>query len=93
VQVTAAPFPRRPDQLFIRVVGSVIRGPTYFSWLFSNNFPFVYAYSIFTNSLHEGTVDFSVLLYTVTNLGKPCQPDSRDQPVASFLHILVYSPL
>ena len=67
MQVTAAPFPSSSRQTFY-IASSVIRGPTHFSWLFLNNFPFVYAYNNFTNSLHEGTLDFYVLFYTVTNL-------------------------
>jgi len=45
---------------------------------FFNNFWFVYAYTYFTNSLHEARVDFSVLFYTVANM-----PNSRQSLVIS----------
>jgi hypothetical protein len=71
VQVTAAVFLNVPT-LLCKVSG-VIRGTIYFSGLFFNNFPFVYACSNFTNSLREGRVESSVLFYVVANLRKPRQ--------------------
>ena len=54
-------------------VCSVIIDPIHFSGIFFSNFQFVYAYRNFTDSLHDGRVDFSVLFYIVTNLRKPRQ--------------------
>jgi len=45
----------------------------YISGLNFNDFLFVYAYSNITNSLHERRMDWSVLVYTITNLRKPGQ--------------------
>jgi hypothetical protein len=59
-------------------LSNVIFTAVYFRELFFNNFLFVYAYINFTNSLHEGSVSFSVPFYTVTTLRKPRQ--SWDQP-------------
>jgi len=71
VHVTATVFSSGLRHSFFKIIG-VIRDPTYFSGLLFNNFPFLYAFSKFTNSLHEGRVDFSLLFYAVTNLHKPC---------------------
>jgi hypothetical protein len=46
---------------------NAIFNPLYLSELFFNNSMFVYAHSNFTNRLREGRVDFSLLIYTVTN--------------------------
>lgn len=67
MQVTAAVFPQHPDT----VLSSVICNLICFSGLCFNNFLFVYAYSNFTNGLHEGRVDFSLLIYIITKFCKP----------------------
>lgn len=59
-------------KLFCKASG-VIREPTYFSVLFLNNFPFVYAYSNLPTVCVQEEWGFSLLFYTVTKLSKPRQ--------------------
>jgi len=88
VQVKAAVFLN--VFTFFCIVSGVIRDPIYCSGLFFNSFPFRYAYNNFTNSLHEGRVDF---LYCFMPLWTcPSHASLSWSAAATLLHILVQSP-